>query len=189
MVGMIHRVLFDLIERVAGQDAVSRVKQRAGVAPDQEYAIHVAYDDEEWRRLFDATLAELGLTREQAEVAFADAFISDALQRWPVWFKMSKNSQEFLLRQPAIHNSVSAGLRDTMARRSIIDKFRVEREGDALVVHYRSENRHCGLYRALARKLFEHYGDEGSIEEQQCMRDGAEECVLRVQWTRLGAAS
>jgi hypothetical protein len=187
MVGMIHRVLLELIERTAGKDAVARVREQAGIPADKEFAIHVTYGDEEWRRLFDATRAVLGLTVEQAEEAFADAFIEDALRRWPEWFKMSRNSREFLQRQPAIHNSVSAGVRDTLARKSIVDKFRVERDADDLVVHYRSDNRHCGLYQALARKLFAHYGDEATIEESACMRAGAAACVLRVHWTRLGA--
>ncbi len=188
MVGLNHRILLALVERRAGKEAVARVLERAGVPVGQLFAIHLTYDDAEWRRLFEAALETLGLTLEQGEAAYADAFLEDALERWPMWFKISRNSREFLIRQPAIHNSVGAGVRDTLSRRSITDKFRIEELPDGIVVHYRSENRHCGLYKALAARLFAYYGDEATIEEEQCARSGAPECVLRVRWARLREA-
>ena len=188
MVGLIHKILFDLIKTTGGEDAVTKVRERAGIPPDREIKMQVAYDDAEWRGLVAATCEVLQITPQQAEEAYAAFFYKDALQRWPMWFTMSKNSREFLERQPAIHNSLSAGVLDEVARQAVADKFLIQRTSDGIITHYRSENRHCGLYKALARQIIEHYGDEAVIEEHRCQNAGAEECEIVIRWTKLGAA-
>jgi len=113
----------------------------------------------------------------------------DALKRWPVWFKMSGNSRDFLERQQAIHNSLAAGVCEESKRRAVADKFRIDKNGDEIITHYRSENQHCSLYKTLARWIIRYYGDEASIGERRCMREGADECEIHVRWTRLGVMS
>jgi len=189
MVGLIFKVLIELVKTVGGDDAVTKVKLKAQVPPDKDYKLNAAYDDAEWGRMVGATCAVLGLTAEQAEAAYADYFFKDALARWPMWFKMSKNSREFLLRQPAIHNSLAAGISEAAQRSAIADKFRIETTADGIVTHYRSGNGHCGLYKNLARCIVNHYGDEATIEERQCMKHGAAECEIHVRWTKFKVTS
>lgn len=189
MIGVIHWVLFDLIRSLGGEDALATVKERAGIPSDTEFRLNAAYDDAQWRRLLAATCETLNITPEEAAETFADYFYRDALARWPAWFQMAGNSLEFLARQPAIHNSLSAGLRDEAIRQTVADKFRVERDELSLTTHYASENRHCGLYMALARRIIEHYGDEASIAERACLLRGDPECEIRIVWTKLGSAS
>jgi len=187
MVGIIHKVLFDLIESAGGPNAVEAVRSRAGIPADAAYSLNAAYDDAEWRRLLEASCAVLGLSAEAAELAYAEAFYRDALTRWPSWFQMSRDSREFLLRQPAIHNSLAAGLTAASERKAVSDKFRVERNEGGIIMHYRSPNQHCRLYVALARRIIAHYGDDATIAERCCMRTGAPECEIHVQWTRFAA--
>jgi len=73
MVGLVQKLLFDLIESSAGADAACEVRRRADVPQDKEFHINEVYDDVEWRRLFSATLDVLNLTQEQAEEADAAA--------------------------------------------------------------------------------------------------------------------
>lgn len=186
MVGLICKVLIDLVRVTAGDDAVNKVKLRARVPPEKEYKLNAVYDDDEWRRLVGATCEVLGITPEQAEAAYADFFFKDSLNRWPMWFKMSRNSREFLLRQPAIHNSLAAGVSEEAQRAAIADKFRIETTDDGLVTHYRSANGHCGLYKKLARCIINHYGDEATVEEPRCARRGDDECEIHVRWSKYG---
>lgn len=184
MVGLVQKLLFDLIEASAGREALSEVKHRAQVPEDKVFHIGEVYDDDEWRRLFTATCEVLNITPEQAEEVYADFFLKDGLKRWPTWFQMSKNSREFLERQPAIHNSFATGLQDPAARCAMNDKFRLEKSEAELVVHYRSPNRHCGLYKALARWIMKYYGDSGTIEESCCLKKGDPECEIHIRWVQ-----
>lgn len=185
MVGMIHLIFFDLIDRCGGAAAVAAVRARAGLEPGQVYRLDAAYDDGEWQRLLEAGCATLGLEPAAAEDALAEHFLRDALVRWPMWFRMSGDSRSFLLRQPAIHNSLAAGLVAPADRRAVEDKFSAALSGEDLIVHYRSPNRHCGLYKALAIRIIAHYGDQATLSETQCQRAGAEACTIRIRWQRL----
>jgi hypothetical protein len=189
MVGLIQKLLLDLVEEQAGAEAVSEVRRRADVPPDRVFRISETYSDEEWRRLFRAACEVLGSNEEQVLEAYAEAFGRDALSRFPRWFEMSKSSREFLERQATIHNVFASGLRDPAARKAVADKFRIERREREIVTHYHSPNRLCPLYKSLARWMFRHYGDEATIEEPKCMLRGDDECELHVVWTRMGAGA
>lgn len=182
MVGLIQKLLLGLIEESAGANAVAEVKRRADVPADRIFRMDEVYDDAEWRRMFGATCAVLDITAEQAEEAYADFFIKDARRRWPMWFKMSKNAREFLVRQPAIHNGFATGVRDTESRQAITDKFDIEVNDQDLVVHYRSPNKLCGLYIKLAERIINHYGDNATVKEKRCSKNGDAECEIHVQW-------
>ncbi|MCH7839448.1 MAG: heme NO-binding domain-containing protein [Planctomycetes bacterium] len=182
MVGLIQKLLIDLVESAGGAEAVVHVKRLAEVPEDKEFRMDEAYDDDEWRRLLAATCEVLNLTPEQAEEAYADFFYKDCVKRWPMWFQMSKSAREFLERQPRIHNGLATGVQDPEARRSINDKFKIEKHNGELVVHYRSPNQLCGLYKALARWIINHYGDKASIEETRCLKQGDPECEIHISW-------
>lgn len=183
MVGLIQKLLFELIESSAGADAGREVRRRAEVPQDKEFHINEVYDDDEWRRIFAATCDVLNLPQEQAEEVYADFFCKDAQSRWPVWFKMAKNAREFLLRQPKIHNGFATSQQDAALRSAIDDKFEVEECDGELVVHYKSPNRLCGLYMALARWIINHYGNSAVVEEVCCAKNGASECEIHVRWS------
>ena len=182
MVGLIHKLLFDLIEEMAGMEKVLQVKRKAGVAEDKEFRMDEVYDDDEWQRLFGATCEVLGVSEDQAIDAFADIFFKDSMSRWPMWFSMSKTAREFLERQPKIHNGFATSIRDQMASQAINDKFEIENDKEGITVHYRSPNQLCSLYMNLARRLMKHYGDEAVIEETKCLKHGDDECEIHFRW-------
>jgi len=189
VVGLLPKILLDLIEATAGTAAVEKTRKRAGLPPDQRFRLDAVYPDDEWQRLLAAACDVLCLTQEQVEAAFAEFFGRDALQRWPVWFRTSANARKFLERQPTIHNTLVTGLRDAAARVGIEDKFRVESRENELVTHYRSPNRLCGLYMALAGWALRHYGERASIDQPRCAKRGDEECEIHVRWEPTGASS
>ncbi len=188
MVGLIHHVLFDLILSAAGPQVLAKVKEHAGVSPEQQFRIDEAYDDLEWRRLLASTCELLGIEPSKAEELYADHFCKDAQERWPRWFQISRTGREFLERQPAIHNGFASGVRDAEQRQKIRDKFVLEKSDDELIVHYRSPNQLCGLYKALARAIFRHYGEEAEISEVLCVKRGDPECEIHV-WCPVEPAS
>ena len=182
MLGLIQKLLIGLIDSVAGPEAVAEVKRLAGVPEDKVYRMYVVYEDEEWNRLFASACKVLKLSRHEAVLAYADYFCRDAMERWPMWFHMSANARELLERQPVIHNSFATGVQDPEARKSIIDKFNLEKCENELVMHYRSPNQLCDLYRALAEWIIDHYGDNATVEETSCIKRGDSECQIHILW-------
>lgn len=176
-----------MIKNVADENVLKEIMQTADVPVDKTFQINQVYSDEEWQRLFAATLKVLKITPEQAYDVYAEQFCKDALQRFPSWFQMSKNSYEFLLIQPTIHNCFATGVANKADRAAINDKFVVDKlPPNKIITHYRSANNHCGLYKSLAKWVINHYNDEAVIEEKQCKLTGSPECEIHVQWSKLG---
>ena len=185
MIGLIQKILLDLVEERAGPAAVLEVKKSAGVPPERIFRLGEVYSDAEWQNLFSAACRVLDANEEQVMELYADVFGRDALTRFSKWFEMSANSREFLERQITIHNVFASGVLDPHSRKAVVDKFRIETFDDKIVTHYRSPNQLCSLYKALARWMFSHYGDEAVIEESKCMRRGDDECEIHVIWKNL----
>ncbi len=186
MVGLIQKILCDMVVATKGEETLAEIKRMANVPIDKNFQINLVYSDEEWQRLFAAALKVLNLTDEQVYEIYAGYFCEDAVKRFPQWFQMSKNSYEFLLIQPIIHNCFATGVADPKDRDAINDKFKVEKLPNKIITHYRSSNRHCGLYKSLAKWVIQHYKDEAIIEEKKCTKLGDSECEIHIQWTKFG---
>jgi hypothetical protein len=96
---------------------------------------------------------------------------------------MCKTSRQFLELQPEIHNTFAFGLQRPADREAVREKFQLEKLDDELVVHYRSPNQLCDMYKAIANHVFRHYGETATIEERKCMKRGDAECELSIRWT------
>ena len=182
MLGYPFRPLLQAIESTAGAEAVAEVKRRAEVPPDRAYRMSEIYPDAECQRLLAAACEVLDLSVEEACDLWAEAFLADTQKRFPAWFEMCANSRALLECHPEIHNGFAASLRDPEASQAVINKFHIEKLESELVVHYRSPNRLCMLYRALARGVVALYGEEASIEERRCLHRSDDECEMHIRW-------
>lgn len=176
MLGYPLKVVMEAIERRHGRQAVVKILTEAGLPNDHVYRLNVPYSDSEATRLTAAAFHFLSIED------IADAFFNDTLKRFPTWYAMCKTSREFLEMQPEIHNTFALGLQRPQERQAVQDKFRLEKLEDELVVHYRSANRLCEIYKAIAQQVFRHYRDEATIDETMCMNRGDAECELRIRW-------
>jgi hypothetical protein len=70
----------------------------------------------------------------------------------------------------ALMSVESDAVRDQSSREQIKDKFRIERLDDKIITHYRSPNRHCHLYVALAQEVLSLYNEQAAIEEFKCLK-------------------
>lgn len=184
MIGLVQKVLVDLVREAGGEPALQAMFDRAGVLRDWYFRIDTPYPDEEFLRLFEACGEVLELSRDELMEAYADAFSRDTLARFPAFFRMARDSREFLRRQPTIHNTFATGLVDPEERRRVRDKFSVEDRPDgSIVTTYRSKNGLHAFYVALARRVVEHYGDEASFDVTAA---GPNTWRIHVRWSRLG---
>ncbi len=182
MLGYPFRPLLQAIESTDEAAAVAEVKRRAGVPPARAYRISESYADAECQRLLAAVCEVLAISAEEVCDLWAEAFLEDTQKRFPAWFEMCANSRALLECHPEIHNGFAASLRDPEASQAVINKFRIEKLESELVVHYRSPNRLCVLYRAPARRVVALYGEEASIEERRCLHRGDDECEMHIRW-------
>ncbi len=182
MVGLIHRLLLDMLRRDYGAHTVTKLLSMAGLTPNEEFRLDTNYSDSEFQRLLELTLNETQLSQEQLESQFAVYFLADALKRWPVFFQMSTSAKSFLERQPRIHNGFASSMTLQADRDKINDKFRLESTEDSLTVHYKSPHQLCGLYIALAKEVLKYYKEEAQITEQQCLKHGDPECCISLRW-------
>ncbi|WP_110643348.1 hypothetical protein [Salinicola sp. CPA57] len=60
---------------------------------------------------------------------YADLFIDWTRRHDPMFFSMADSAQAFLGRQPAIHASLGAGIRDPHLRSRVNDKLQVVEQG------------------------------------------------------------
>jgi Haem-NO-binding len=158
----------------------SKTLAEAGLPADRTYRLNEPYDDSEAQRLSVAAFQRISVED------IAKAFFEDTLVRFPTWFEMCKTSRQFLEMQPEIHNTFAHGLRRPEDRKAVMDKFRLEKLDDELIVHYRSPHHFCDMYKAIAERVFQHYQDRATIEEPRCMKRGDAECELRLRWSSGG---
>ena len=182
MLGYPFGPLLQAIETKGGPDAVAEVKRRAEVPADRTYRMAETYADEECQRLLAAACNVLALDAEETCELWAEAFLEDTQKRFPAWYEMCANSRALLEQHPEIHCGFAASLQDPEASQAVIDKFHIEKLERELIVHYRSPNRLCLLYRALAHRVIAYYGDEASVEETRCLHRGDAECEFHIRW-------
>ena len=182
MVGLIQKLLMDLVSQLGGDQAAGDILSTVGLPRDFQFRIDTNYDDEQACALIAATCARFNLSAEQAYEAYADFFLRDVMQRFPAFFAMSRSAHDFLQRQITIHNSIGAGIAgsDPAIRRSISAKFRIEHLPNGILTHYSSRNRLGGLYLALAKRVIAHFGDNAEVMALDSIHD--ESCRIQILW-------
>lgn len=185
MVGLIQKILFNMILDIKGEETLREIKVMAGLSPELDYQINTVYSDKDWQRLLAATMKVLNLSPAEVDTLYAEYFGKDAIARFPAWFKMAKNSYEFILMQPIIHNCFATGVRDPKERSAIQDKFKIEKFPNKVITHYNSPNHLCGLYQSLAKWVINYYKDKATVEEKKCALKGDSECEIHIEWTKM----
>jgi heme-NO-binding protein len=159
VIGWIPRVLTGFLDEVGGPEARRAILAEAGLDPEAAgFRMDTDLPDPACRRIVEAACARLGVTEARAFALFAPHFLAAARATFPGFFRGAAGTRDFLLRQPAIHNSLAAGLRDPQ-RRAVADKFRVEATPRGVRVFYGSPNRLAALYVAIARELAGGFGE------------------------------
>lgn len=186
MIGWIPRLLVEFLDGVGGVEARRAILADAGLDPDAtRFRMDTDVPDPTCRRIVEAACARLGVTEAQAFALFAPFFLTAARAAFPGFFRGVTGTRAFLLRQPAIHNSLAAGLRDPQ-RRAVADKFRVQAVPGGVRVHYASPNRLAALYDAIAHELARGFGETARVSFEAGGPDDAR-CVILVELAPAGA--
>lgn len=176
MIGWIPRLLVEFLDEVGGVEVRRSILADAGLDPDAaRFRMDTDLPDPACRRIIEAACTRLGVAEAQTLALFAPYFLTAARATFPGFFRGAVGVRDFLLRQPAIHNSLAAGLRSPQ-RKAVADKFRAEAVPGGVRVHYNSPNRLAALYVAIAHELARSFGEAinvrfeaGGPEDAKCL--------------------
>lgn len=181
MIGLINRLLFDYVESKWGAAMCERIKAETGVS-HSEYRMDVYYEDSEWQAVYKKAIELSGMTQDELEWEFG-YFSGNALtQQFSGFMTGAVTARDMISRQPRIHNTLAMAFHDPAARAKINEKFHLEEFENHTVMHYASPNQLCTFYRSLAQWVAEHYQEDIVIQEHQCMKHGADECEIRIDY-------
>lgn len=98
MIGIIQKVLLDLLEETGGKPLLGAVLKRAEVPENVTFRIDQNYSDDEFHRLLQASSDETGLSEDELSALYAKAFLKRARDLFPRFFDMSSSSSSNLAR-------------------------------------------------------------------------------------------
>ncbi len=183
MIGVINALLFEFVEEKWGAEALQRLKVELGFEPDFHFRQHRVYDDAEWARVYEKTIAFLRQEREQFEWTFGFFSGEKLLTMHHALIADCKTARDVILRQPGIHHGIADAVVNPKEHQGIIRKFRLEEDGSTVIMNYRSPNRMCTFYRSLATFVAHYYGETVKITEVRCMKYGADECKIHLDFS------
>lgn len=188
MIGWVPLVLVDFLDTAAGEAQRRAILASAGLDADaSNFRLDTDVPDPACRRMIEAACSHLGLTEQQAFDGFAPHFVARAQRDFPGFFRGIGSLREFLLRQPAIHNCLAAGLREPQ-RKAVADKFVVTAIPRGVRVHYHSQNRLAALYVSVAHVMARHYGETVDVSFTSGCPSSAS-CIMEVAVLAGGANS
>jgi hypothetical protein len=178
----IKGIIFNLLEQVVvdehGDDAWDDTLERAGVGG--AYTAVGSYSDAEFLQLLAALPTADDVPSEPQLRWFGAKAFPLLAQRYPAFFVGHDSTVPFLLTlNDIIHPEVRKLYPD-----ADVPVFDFTKEGEhTLVVGYRSARRLCYLAEGFIDGAAAHFHQRVSIEQRQCMHEGATRCDLVCRFT------
>lgn len=176
MHGIVFRSLKQFVTESHGNDAWTAVRADAGVG-SKLYLPVTTYDDGE---LFELVESAAAVTHEPTDVLLEGLGVTIAEQlldaygnlvdgEWTA-LDLIEHTEEHIHTVLRTHNP-ELSPPELACRR--LDEGRV-------AVRYRSDRGLCAVAKGIARGVGDHYDEDVSVDEPQCMHDGAGYCELVV---------
>lgn len=179
MYGVIFTFLEEYVKERHGGEETWRTLLKATTG--QAYKIYFPvkdYADEEIVALAQTAAEALNLTLPAVLEDFGSYVGPRLMSFYPMYLKgHDKNTFDMIIHAGKnIHDAVH---RHNPERKP--PQLSAHKESDnVLMVHYHSHRKLCHVVKGIIRGLGEHFKENLTIEETQCMYDGAGECVIKV---------
>lgn len=173
MKGIIFNVVEDAVTAAHGEEAWDALLEKAGV--DGAYTALGNYPDSDLVDLIEAGSVMLGAPPEELTRQLGHAALLGLAQRYPHFFAPFDSVRPFLL---TLNDVIHPEVRKLHTDAAPPDFWFGDDDPDGLVIHYRSERRLCTLAEGMVAGAAAHFGQRADVEHGQCMREGADHCVL-----------
>ena len=180
MHGIIHSELKKYVTTKLGAEAWNKLVAEAGLG-GKVYLPNQAYPDADALALVTTASKITGLPAGAILEDFGEFIAPDLMTMYashvnPSWktLEMLENTEQ------TIHRVVRA--RDKTAKPP---ELSVKRTGpNAVMIHYGSARKMCGVAKGIAKGLAKHYKQEITVSDKKCMLKGDPACEIEVAVTR-----
>lgn len=174
MHGLLFSSLRDYVTSAHGAGSADAV-----FADEPPYLLSSAYPDE---RLFALVERASTLTATPVDELVHDLGVFTAQRTftrlYPAFFDIAESTRDFLLTiETRIHELVRATIPNAAPPQLVV---RPAGE-DGVSIEYTSPRHLCVLLRGLAEGTARHYGEQATIDETTCMREGAPACRFEIR--------
>ncbi len=167
-----------MITQELGDEAWDDVLERAGL--DGSYTSLGNYSDGEFLALLKAMPKTGGMDDQELLRWFGRISVPLLAERYPVFFEGHASTRSFLL---TLNDIIHPEVRKLYPGSDVpVFDFNpvpgLEIGGDRLIVGYRSARRLCALAEGFIQGAGQHFGEQVSVEQPECMNRGDERCAL-----------
>ena len=174
MKGIVFNLLEQLVTREHGPDAWDDLLDAAGL--DGAYTSLGSYEDAELGALVGAAADALDLPPAGVVRWFGRSAMPLFAESHPHFFTGHHGTRSFLL---TVNAMIHPEVRKLYPGAGVPD-FQYERDGDRLVMLYRSDRRMCAFAEGLIEGAADHFGEAVAITQPACMHRGDELCRIEV---------
>ncbi|MCL9812298.1 heme NO-binding domain-containing protein [Natranaeroarchaeum aerophilus] len=174
MHGIVHKAFKEFVEsEIDGIDWDS-VADEAGLDP-KLYLPVTHYPDNEFTGAATA-LAELGgRTDASIQQSFGRSLVPSLLDTFKAHIRDDWDAREVILALDSIYEQLDSDDGSTTSA-----TVSTRSDGDEIVLTYRSDHELCTVLRGVVLGIADEYGQTAEIAEPVCLREGDEQCELRV---------
>lgn len=174
-------IIFNLVEEVVvgthGENAWDDILDAAGL--DGSYTSLGSYPDEDLFRLVGAASAALDVPANDVVRSLGQGAIPLLAERYPGFFEHSSTRSFLLTLNDIIHPEVRK-----LYPGADVPEFEFSHSSDDdLVLGYRSSRKLCALAEGFILGAAAHFSERVTIDQPQCMHQGADSCVLACQFS------
>jgi hypothetical protein len=182
MKGIVFNLLADLVRRDFGDDAWDDLLDAAKASG--AYTSLGSYEDEEMTRLVDAAADALGKTPGDILRWYGRGAMPMLAAKYPHFFEAPGSTRPFLL---TLNHIIHPEVRKLYPGANVPEFDFPEAAPGTLTMEYRSARRLCALAEGFIAGAADHFGEEVTITQPECMHRGDERCVFALTFARRDA--
>ncbi len=177
-------LLEQLVTREHGEDTWDALLDAADV--DGVYTSLGSYEDADLQRLVGAASTALDTPPDEIVRWFGLNALPMFAQSYPDLFAAHSSARTFVL---TLNDIIHPQVRKLYPGADVPEfEFASDTDG-RLLMGYRSPRRMCSFAEGLLVGAGEHYGEEVTIEQPECMKRGDERCLLQIDFGPPGPSS
>jgi len=182
MKGVVFNILDSLIVEKFGDEMMETIYDEVVFTSDAPPFIGPeTYPDSDLLQIVALLSEKTGIPATDLVFAFGRFMFPVLANEFPVFFEGITSPLEFL---ETVDGIIHVEVKKLFAQ-AAPPSIRIDRvDAEHAVVHYRSERKLCRLMEGLLEGVAAHFGTGISYSHRQCMLDGADECILDIQFGR-----
>lgn len=177
MKGIVFNLLEQLVTRDYGEDTWDALLESAGV--DGVYTSLGSYEDADLGRLVGAASSALDTPADDIVRWFGFNALPIFAESYPSLFAPHSSARTFVL---TLNDIIHPEVRKLYPGADVPEFEFESAPGGTLLMGYRSPRRLCSFAEGLLAGTGEHYGEQVTVGQPECMKRGDERCLLQIDF-------